>query len=133
MNREILRREVHFEAVLSRGPGGQNVNRTASAAQLNWWFMHSALLSAQEKQRLQEKLKGRINQDGAIYLRCDEFRDLDRNKERCLDKLMELVAKALYVPKQRRPTKPTRSSQIKRLESKSRRSETKKLRRKDVS
>jgi ribosome-associated protein len=128
VEREDLRREVLFKAVRSRGPGGQNVNRTASAAQLVWDFETSALLSEEQKRRLHARLAAWINSENQIYLRGDEFRDLERNKTRCLEKLADLVNAALHVPKKRRPTRPTRASRVKRRESKTRRAETKRLR-----
>lgn len=130
MDQVTLRNEVWFEAMLSRGPGGQNVNRTASAAQLYWAFEHSRLLTEQEKIRIREKLGNRINADGYIYIRSDESRDLERNKARCLEKLVDCVRTALFVPKKRKKTRPTKASQVRRRESKSRRGEVKKLRKK---
>jgi ribosome-associated protein len=124
-----LRSEVRFEAVLSRGPGGQNVNRTASAAQMYWEFENSWLLNADEKARVRSKLANMINSEGLIYLRADEFRDLERNKSRCIEKLIAHVMGALHVPKKRKKTKPTWSSRVKRREQKSRRGEVKKNRR----
>lgn len=124
-----LRHEVRFEAVLSRGPGGQNVNRTASAAQMYWAFEDSYLLTEEEKARLRARLGNMINADGEIYLRSDENRDLERNKSRCIEKLLAHVVTALHIPKKRKKTKPTFSSQKKRREKKARRGEVKKLRR----
>lgn len=126
---DSLRNEVTFEAVLSRGPGGQNVNRTASAAQLYWDFRHSRLLTHDEKERLAGRLGRMINVRGEIFLRSDESRDLERNKARCLEKLRDHVVSALFVPKKRKATKPTRSSKEKRHQKKSQRGEIKKLRR----
>ncbi|MGE0527547.1 MAG: alternative ribosome rescue aminoacyl-tRNA hydrolase ArfB [Bdellovibrionales bacterium] len=130
MNVEDLRREVHFQAVRSRGPGGQNVNKVSSAAQLYWSYGDSMLFSDAQKARIGRKLERQINSEGQLYLRCDEFRDLERNKSRCLEKLMDLIRSALHVPKRRKPTKPTLSSRIKRKESKQRRSEVKRQRQK---
>lgn len=128
MDQVTLRNEVWFEAVLSRGPGGQNVNRTASAAQLYWPFEHSRLLTSEQKARVRMKMANMINSEGMVYLRSDEHRDLDRNKARCLEKLIEHVRNALHVPKKRKKTKPTKASKVKRRESKARRGEIKKLR-----
>lgn len=127
---EHFRREVIFKAVRSRGPGGQNVNKVSSAAQINWDLEHSLLLTPQQKDRLRVKLAPLMTNEGYIQFRADEFRDLERNKQRCLEKLAELVREALFVPKKRKATKPTYSSQKKRVEQKSRRGEIKKLRRK---
>lgn len=125
---EWLRPEVWFKAVRSRGPGGQNVNRVSSAAILYWGFEDSPLFNADQKQRLRKHLTSIINSENQIYLRSDEFRDLERNKSRCLEKLVDLVNAALHVPKKRKPTRPTYSSKLKRRESKERRSQTKRLR-----
>ena len=123
-----LYREVIFKAVRSRGPGGQNVNKVSSAAQAYWDFRTSHLLSDAQKERLWTKIGHMLTAEGYLQFRSDEFRDLERNKKRCLEKIAALVKDALHVPKKRKATKPTRSSKIKRREQKSRRGEVKKLR-----
>jgi ribosome-associated protein len=128
VNASMLLREVVFKAVRSRGPGGQNVNRVASAAQATWYVEFSELLSDAEKARLREKAANWINSEGALHTRSDEFRDLERNKKRCIEKLLSIIKAALHVPKKRKATKPTRASKVKRRESKTRRAEVKKLR-----
>ena len=82
-----LKREVYFVAVRSRGPGGQNVNKVSSAAVLYWNFAWSSLITDHQKELIREKCSSAINKDGQIYTRSDEFRDLERNKARCLEKL----------------------------------------------
>ena len=72
-----------------------------------------------------------MTNEGYIQFRADEFRDLERNKTRCLEKLAELVNKALFVPKKRKATKPTKSSVRKRIDQKSHRGEIKKMRKKN--
>lgn len=128
MSPDHFRREVVFKAVRSRGPGGQNVNKVSSAAQLSWEFEHSLLINADQKARIRAKLANMINGEGTLMLRSDEYRDLERNKVRCLEKLAAHVEGALHIPKKRRATKPTRSSQTRRKDEKSRRGEVKKLR-----
>jgi ribosome-associated protein len=125
-----IEREIVWTAVRSRGPGGQNVNKVSSAAQLNWDFQASQALTVEQKSLLHRKLVNRINQDGQVYLRSDEYRDLPRNQDRCLAKLKEMVAQAFHKPKPRRATKPTRASKIRKRESKTKRGETKKWRQK---
>src|SRR4051812_24452166 len=120
--------EVEWSAVRSRGPGGQNVNKVSSAAQLNWRYRESQALNEDEKRMVGERLHLRINQDDVVFLRSDEFRDFPRNKDRCLEKLHDLLRLAFHKPKPRKATKPTRSSQRKRQESKRRRGETKRSR-----
>lgn len=128
IDRDRLRPEVFFKAVRSRGPGGQNVNKVSSAALLYWEYSHSLLLTEFQKQKLRLRLDSMINSEEQIYLRSDEFRDLEQNKLRCLEKLCDAVEQALHIPKKRRPTKPTYSSKQKRHASKKNRGEIKKLR-----
>ena len=127
---EQLRSEIYFKAVRSRGPGGQNVNKVSSAAILYWDYLFSRVLTEFQKRRIGEKMLAVINSENQIYVRSDEFRDLERNKSRCLDKLVELIAAALHIPKRRRATKPTFGSVQRRIKTKSHRGETKRLRRK---
>jgi ribosome-associated protein len=123
-----LAREVSFHAQRGRGPGGQNVNKVASAVLLTWDYSRSALLDADQKARVGQGLAAVLNSRGEVQLRSDEFRDQERNKARAVEKLAERVAAALFVPRKRRPTKPTKASRIRRQESKVQRSRTKKLR-----
>lgn len=122
--------EIHFSAVRSRGPGGQNVNKVSSAAQLNWEFMLSPSLSEEQKNRIHEKLYNYINRQGILYLRSDEFRDLERNKARCLEKLEKLLKRAFHIPKRRKKTRPTKASKQKRIDTKKQRGEVKQTRKK---
>lgn len=130
MRDEDLRREVTFKAVRSRGPGGQNVNRVSSAAQMLWPIGPSALFSLDEKARIRTQLAHLTTKQDCIQFRSDEFRDLERNKQRCLDKLRAVLKAALHVPKKRRPTRPSRAAKAKRRDQKSRRSDLKKMRHK---
>ena len=125
-----IRSEIQFSAVRSRGPGGQNVNKVSSAAQLKWDFMMSDALTEHQKNRINEKLYNYINKNQELYLRSDEFRDLEQNKARCLKKLDTLLKKAFHQPKPRKKTKPTLSSQKKRIDTKRQRGETKRNRQK---
>lgn len=125
---EILAPEVSFQAQRGRGPGGQNVNKVASCALASWDFERSALLSDVEKARLRLKLVRALNSRGEIQLRSDEFRDLERNKARALEKLADRVEAALLIPKPRKATRPTKASIVRRQESKTRRSQAKKMR-----
>ena len=122
--------EIQFSAVRSRGPGGQNVNKVSSAAQLKWDFMLSEALSDYQKSRINQKLYNYINKNEELYLRSDEFRDLERNKARCLQKLEDILKMAFHRPKPRKKTKPSKAAKKKRLDSKRQRGETKKGRRK---
>jgi ribosome-associated protein len=131
ISKERLKSEVYFTAVRSRGPGGQNVNRTSSAAILHWDINFSGLFNEDQRRLIKSKLASFLNSEDQIYLRSDEFRNLEQNKSRCLDKLVELLKQALKKPKKRIATKPTRSSKEKRIAGKKHRSEVKRLRREE--
>lgn len=118
--------EIKFQTQRSRGPGGQNVNKTNSSVQLRWSFMDSLVLTDEQKNIIQRKLASHINVDGVLHLRSDVHRDMESNKKEVLTKLGKILAGAFFKPKLRRATKPTRSSQRKRLESKKRHSDVKK-------
>jgi ribosome-associated protein len=128
MDWNVIETEVDITATRSRGPGGQNVNKVSSSAQLTWNLLTSSGMTAEQKALVAKKLVNRINQYGEVYLRSDEYRDFPRNRSRCYEKLRELLAEALHQPKPRRKTKPSRSVKKKRLETKSKRSETKQQR-----
>lgn len=130
MYRKLLISEIQFKAVRSRGPGGQNVNKVSSAAQLTWAYLGSEWLNSEQKFLIQKNLSNCINSENEIYLRSDEFRDLERNKERCLEKLSALLSSAFHKEKPRKATKPTYSSRLKKMESKAKRGAIKKNRQK---
>lgn len=122
--------EMEFTYARSRGPGGQNVNRTNSAAILRWNLWSSQAVSDQMKERLGQKLHGKLTAEGDLIIRSEVHRDQDQNRSECIKKLHETLRKALFVPKKRIATKPTRSSQRKRLDAKKKDSEIKSLRKK---
>lgn len=125
MNFTQILNELHIVAVRSRGPGGQNVNKVSSAAQLFWNYRDSSALSESEKARIADKLRNLINKEGQVYLRADEYRDLERNKSRAIEKLESFLLQALHRPKPRRATKPTRASKERKLQGKAIRGEVK--------
>ncbi|MBV2168655.1 MAG: aminoacyl-tRNA hydrolase [Bdellovibrio sp.] len=122
--------EMDFTYARSRGPGGQNVNRTNSAAILRWNLWASHVLSPELKEKLAQKLHGKLTEEGDLIIRSDVHRDQDQNRSECIRRLHETLRKALFVPKKRIATKPTRSSQRKRLEAKKIHAEIKSLRKK---
>lgn len=130
--RPVYTDEIEFKAIRSSGPGGQNVNKVNSCAQLSWDFELSIRLTEEQKSQIRLKLMNHINKEGQLFLRSDEFRDLERNKNKCLEKLSLLLKKAFFKPKLRKKTKPTYSSQIKRLDGKKNRGEVKKNRKKVI-
>ena len=122
--------ETHFTFSRSSGPGGQKVNKTNSQAELRWSMALNETLAPSQKDRILKHLKNRINGDLELVIACDVHRSKNQNIEECKNRFVDLIAKALHVPKKRKPTKPTRSSKEKRLESKKQHSQTKGLRKK---
>ena len=122
--------EMDFSYARSGGPGGQNVNKTNSAAILRWNLEGSVAFNEDQKERLRHKLQGKLTKEGDLVIRSDVHRDQDQNRSECIRRLNEILQRALHVPKKRVATKPTKSSQRKRVETKKQRSETKSLRQK---
>lgn len=120
--------EISFQAQRSRGPGGQNVNKTNSSVQLRWPFSESLILSDEQKALIRKKLESIINTDGILHIRSDTHREFDNNKRDVLEKLQKALDKAFFKPKARKATKPTYSSQVKRQDSKKKRGDVKKSR-----
>lgn len=128
--KKILMTEVWFEFTRSQGAGGQHVNKTESAVVLNWSPAHTKALSAPQIDRLTMSLANRITDAGLLKIRCETSRERERNRRESLQKLYDDIEQALYVPKARKATRPTRSSVRKRVEGKRVHSEKKTLRRK---
>jgi ribosome-associated protein len=110
----ITEAEVGFEAVRAQGAGGQNVNKVANAAHLRFDIRASSLPEPL-KARLLGWPDARISADGVVVIKAQEHRSLPQNKADALARLQALVDAAAHVPKTRRPTKPTRGSQQRRL------------------
>lgn len=119
--------EVEFSAIRAQGPGGQNVNKVSCAVHARFDVAASSLPAA-IKERLLAMRDSRITEDGVIVLKAQQSRSLEANKEDALRRLQELVDKAAVVPVVRRPTKPTRGSQRRRLDAKTRSGQIKALR-----
>lgn len=113
-----LESEFVFSATRSSGPGGQNVNKVSSRIELRFSVIHSQLLSGQEKQRIQLKLKNRMNSEGELLLVSQTERSQLGNKEKVTELFFTKVEKALTIQKKRLKSTPTHSSRLKRLESK---------------
>ncbi len=116
--------EFTWTYVRSGGPGGQNVNKVASKAVLRWPLETSPSLPPEVKMRLRTLQRRRITTEGDFVLSSQRYRDQDRNREDCLDKLRTLILAAATVPKARRPSKPTRGSRERRLADKRHRAAT---------
>jgi ribosome-associated protein len=107
--------ELTWEYARSGGPGGQNVNKVASKATLRWALAASAAVPEAVKQRLRAAHPGRLAATGEFLVTSQEYRDQERNRERCEGKLAEMVRAALHPPKPRKKTKPTKGSKLRRL------------------
>ncbi|MEJ2542626.1 MAG: alternative ribosome rescue aminoacyl-tRNA hydrolase ArfB [Calditrichaceae bacterium] len=119
--------EIDFSAIRSQGPGGQHVNKVASAIQLRFDIQASSL-PGYLKERLLKLNDSRINNDGIVIIKAQQHRSQKKNKDNALARLHALINNTLVVPKSRIPTKPSSASKEKRIESKKRRSQLKKLR-----
>jgi ribosome-associated protein len=113
--------------VKASGPGGQHVNKTSNAVELRF-NVGASSLADDTKDRLRKLAGSRLNQDDVLILFSQGSRSLEMNREEVRERLASLIRQALVRPKVRRPTKPTYSSKLKRLESKGRRSGIKSLR-----
>ncbi|MER3375723.1 MAG: alternative ribosome rescue aminoacyl-tRNA hydrolase ArfB [Allomuricauda sp.] len=125
MNKQQVHSELQFKAVRSSGAGGQHVNKVSSKVELSFDVPASEGLSDVEKERLLQKLKTRITNDGVLMLQCDEARSQHKNKDLVVKRFFEVLKKGLAVPKKRKATKPTKSSIEKRLKSKKKAAEKK--------
>lgn len=121
--------EVQLESVRSSGPGGQNVNKVATAVQLRFDVARSPSLPEDVRARLIRLAGNRMTKDGVLVIDARRYRTQERNRDDALAQLKELIRRATVRPKVRQPTKPTAASQAERLARKTRRSRTKQLRR----
>ena len=123
-----LENEFIFSTSRSSGPGGQNVNKVSTKVELRFNLLLTACFSEEEQELIFKKLKNKINNEGELVLVSQSERTQLKNKVAVTEKFFDLVSKALALQKNRRQTRPTVSSKIKRLEGKRSRSIIKKLR-----
>lgn len=117
--------EVSISFIQAGGPGGQNVNKVATAAQLRFDARFSLSLSNAVKVRLQALAGSRLTRDGVIVITARQFRSQERNRQDAMDRLIGLITEAAKAPVTRRPTRASFGERQRRLESKNHRSATK--------
>jgi ribosome-associated protein len=124
----IDEREIEESFIRSSGPGGQNVNKLATAVQLRFDARRSPSLPNDVSVRLQRLAGSKLTNDGVLIITAQRFRTQERNRADALERLLELIRAAAVVPKKRRPTKPTKAAKRERLDAKKRRSTIKSMR-----
>jgi ribosome-associated protein len=119
--------EVEISAIRAQGAGGQNVNKVSSAIHLRFDIKASSLSDA-NKQRLLSSKDSRITKEGVLIIKAQQFRTQERNKIDAFERLQQFVVAATHIQKARRPTKPSKNAQRKRVDQKTQRGKTKSLR-----
>jgi ribosome-associated protein len=120
--------EIQIDFIRASGPGGQNVNKVSSAAQLRFDILSSPSLEPEVKERLRRIAGSRVTDDGILIIEARRYRTQEQNRFDAIQRLVALVQKALEKPKPRHKTRPTLASRQKRLQAKRQRGETKRLR-----
>lgn len=124
----IPRSEFDVRVSRASGAGGQHVNKTSSRVEIFWNIPASRVLSEEQRARLLEKLSSRLTTDGSIRVVASDMRSQSRNRGLAEERLMDLVRRALLVPRKRKPTRPTRAAKEARLKTKKRHSNKKRNR-----
>ncbi|SIS82208.1 ribosome-associated protein [Chryseobacterium ureilyticum] len=122
-------RELSFKTSRSSGAGGQNVNKVETAVTVLWKVGASDFFNDDEKALIQEKLKNRINAEGYLFLTVSESRTQLMNKNKAIEKIIDIVNKSLVIPQKRTVTKPSKAQKQKRLDTKKKLSDKKENRR----
>lgn len=121
--------ELHFDYIRSAGPGGQNVNKVATACQLRFDVRQSPSLSEPVKSRLSKLAGTRMTDDGILVIEAKRYRTQEKNRADAILRLAILIQKAAVEPKTRRATRPSLSAKAERVDAKKKRGETKQARR----
>jgi len=121
--------ELHFEFVRASGPGGQKVNKVATAAQLRFDVIRSPSLPPGIRERLLRIAGKKVTESGMLIIQAQRFRTQERNRQDAIDRLVALIRKAAEIPKPRHKTMAPLASRRRRIEAKQRRSQTKRMRR----
>ncbi|TAL67772.1 MAG: aminoacyl-tRNA hydrolase [Bacteroidetes bacterium] len=128
LKKRNLENEFVFSTSRSAGPGGQNVNKLSTKVELRFSLLLTSLFPEKEKEIIFRKLKNKINNEGELILVSQSERTQLKNKKVVTEKFYELISKALTIPKKRKPTRPTLTSRLKRLDNKRNRGLIKKQR-----
>lgn len=123
----IPEHEIEFTAIRSQGAGGQNVNKVSTAIHLRF-DIHKSTLPDEYKNRLLAVKDQRINKDGIIIIKAQQYRSQEKNKQEALERLYKLIILAVNTRKKRKKTRPTLSSRLKRLDGKARNAQKKAMR-----
>lgn len=127
----ISMHEIVLTAISGGGPGGQHVNKSATRIALQWNVRTTQALHEEQRARVLTQLASRLDSDGQLRIVAGEYRSQQQNRRAALERLQQLIARALVVPRVRRATKPSRGAVQERLTEKRKRAETKRRRRQD--
>jgi ribosome-associated protein len=119
--------DIEILAIRAQGAGGQNIHKTANAVHLRFDVARSSLPDT-VKQRLLARPDRRLSKDGIVVIKAQQFRSLEQNRDAALERLAELIRSAAHVPRTRKATQPTKASQRRRVDEKTRRGRVKTLR-----
>jgi ribosome-associated protein len=132
-NIHIKASELQFSFIRAPGPGGQNVNKVATAVLLRFNVQHSSSLTETLRARILTKLANKITQRGDLIIKATRFRTQERNKQDAIERLYDQLQRASLVPKKRKKTKPSLLSKERRLHTKKLHGKTKLLRKRNIS